>query len=914
MRKLTCALLGVFLGGLFHVAHATPYNIAPKAKITASSFVKGFEPEQVVDGEIRQLNRGEWRSTSGMAFYGYIDYPWIQLDWEREQRVERVVFFDRPDLKSHIAGVTLHFSDGSEVYVNSIDNNGAARVVDFEPRATRYIRIECTDADGLNTGLSEVEVYPELTDESACIEKVDPYIETARGRYFFFATGSRPFGMISAAPLTRNKNQYGGGYNYNSKEVLGFPQLHDWMNGGIVLMPTTGEVSTDGGEQAWKSAFAHEGEIVRPGYHRLFLDRYQMWVEQTATDRVGFYRLTYCQDAPLADVLLNLGGYCGTVTMTDARVRKVNDFEVEGAVNTMGRLWGGPKNVKVYFVMQFDKPFTALNAWDDTEVLTRVDSLVAKNGKPVPRAEGMTYYDAPSAGVRAHFSARTGEQIQVKIAVSYTGIDNARLNLQTDCPHWNFDEVHRDAEQEWEDYLSRITVKGGSREQQVKFYTDLWHVLLGRHKIDDYSGDYPDYTQGACEGAHTEAVYKLRTLSKDANGKVAHHMYNSDAFWLTQWNLNVLWGLAWPEVLDDFAASLVQYARNGGLLPRGPNLGGYSYIMSSCPATSLITCAFQKDMLTKVHPREAYRIMVRNHRLPGMLGSAGQIADYERLGYYPGSAGLTVETAFQDWALGQMAQKLGRKKDAAYFDKRSHGWQSLYCPEVGLLLSKDAKGEWTHKNPLSGAGWIEANAWQGTFGLSHDIHRLAQLMGGNDSLCHKLNSAFEQSRGHHFVFGYSGGYVSYANQPGCSNAHVFNRAGRPELAQYWVRRVNEQAYGATIPDMGYGGHDEDQGQMGGVSALMSLGLFSVDGTCSVRPVYDVTSPVFDEVVIRLNPHYYKEGGEFRIHCHDNSDVNNYIQRAEYNGTELHDFLLPHEEYAKGGVLELWMGEHPRTMK
>lgn len=907
MKRLILLLLCIVTSMFALPSYATPYNIAVKAKVSASSAVEGFMPGNIIDGKIRQLNQGEWRSTSQISFYGSIDYPWIQLDWDDEQYVERVVLYDRPDTKSHIAGVTLHFSDGSEVYVNSIDNNGAARVVDFPARRTRFIRIECTDADGINAGLSEVEAYPALTDDNACIEKVNPYIETARGRYFFFATGSRPFGMISAAPLTRNKNQYGGGYNYNSKEVLGFPQLHDWMNGGIVLMPTTGEVETSGGEQSWKSPFVHEGEIVRPGYHRLFLERYNLWVEQTATDRVGMYRFTYCEDAPQADVLLNLGGYCGTVTMTDARVNRVNNREIEGSVNSMGRLWGGPKNVKIYYVMQFDRPFTRLDAWDDQQILTGIDSLRARNGKPVPRVEGMTYWDGPSAGVRARFSAKNGEQIQVKIAVSYTSIENARLNLESDCNHWDFDTVHQDAEREWDEQLSRITVKGGSTKQQVKFYTDLWHVLLGRHKIDDFSGDYPDYTQGVREGSHTDAVYRLRTLPRGKDGKVKYHMYNSDAFWLTQWNLNILWGLAWPEVLDDFAASLVQYAHNGKLLPRGPNLGGYSYIMTACPATPLITCAYQKGMLTKVDAGDAYRVMVDNHRKPGMLGSKEELADYERLGYYPGSAGFTIEAAFQDWALGQMALKMGKKRDAAYFDKRSHGWQSLYCPQVGLILPKKANGEWVHQNTLSGEGWIEANAWQATWSLSHDLGRLASLMGGNDSLCSKLNFAFEQSRRHHFVFGYGAGYVSYANQPGCSNAHVFNRAGHPELAQYWVRRVNEQAYGATIPDMGYGGHDEDQGQMAAVSALMSLGLFSVDGTCSTDPVYDITSPVFDEICIRLHPDYYPEAKTFTIRCHNNSDENCYIQKATYNGQPLNDFLLPHVDFARGGLLELSMG-------
>jgi putative alpha-1,2-mannosidase len=182
-------------------------------------------------------------------------------------------------------------------------------------------------------------------------------------------------------------------------------------------------------------------------------------------------------------------------------------------------------------------------------------------------------------------------------------------------------------------------------------------------------------------------------------------------------------------------------------------------------------------------------------------------------------------------------------------------------------------------------------------------------MGGNDVLCEKLNYAFEQSEKDKFVFGYGRGYVSYANQPGCSNAHVFNYAGKPWLSQYWVRKVNAQAYGAITPDAGYGGHDEDQGQMGGVSALMSLGLFSLQGTCSQKPVYEITSPVFDEITIQLNPHY-ASGKAFKIKVHDNSDANCYIQKATLNNQTLHQLVFSHDDFAKGGELEIWLGNNP----
>jgi putative alpha-1,2-mannosidase len=159
------------------------------------------------------------------------------------------------------------------------------------------------------------------------------------------------------------------------------------------------------------------------------------------------------------------------------------------------------------------------------------------------------------------------------------------------------------------------------------------------------------------------------------------------------------------------------------------------------------------------------------------------------------------------------------------------------------------------------------------------------------------------------VFDYNDGYVSYANQPGVSNAHVFNYAGKPWLTHYWVRRVREQAYGGITPDLGYGGHDEDQGQMGGVSALMSIGFFSLQGNASATPVYDITSPIFDTIIIHLDPRYYT-GKTFTIHAYNNSRENDYIQRAKLNGKEWNDFWFTHEEFSRGGMLELWLGDKP----
>ncbi len=884
--------LVLFLALLSLQSLAGTDNIALQARVSASSSLNTlYKANNVKDGIIGVADKGEWACEGVTTDWGYIRFPWIQLDWSQPQSIDKILLFDRPSKDEHIASGRLIFSDGSQVWVGEIPNDGSAKLVKFETKNITSVRFETTDGDGKDLGFSEIEVYTSRTAKTDYVGWVDPYIETNRGRYFFFITGARPFGMVGAAPHTRNKNQNGGGYNYNEKEVLGFGQIHAWMMSGIEIMPANNAVDPRGGENAWKSEFSHDDELVQPGYQRLYLKQPGTWVELTATERVSFYRFRYTQDMP-TQILINLGGYMGNSTMAQTSVRMINDKEFEGSLSSIKRYWGGPKDVKVYFVVQFDKPSKSFDGWKGSTLLHNLSEL---NGD--------------STGIAAKYDVKGGDEVNMKIAISYTSIDNARKNLLAECTSWDFDAVRNESRQVWNEWLGKIDVKGGDADQKIKFYTDLWHVLLGRQKINDVSGDYPDRTTGTREGNFTDAVFKVKQVPKDSNGKLRYNMYNSDAFWLSQWNLNILWGLGWPEVQDELSSSMIQYADNGGLLPRGPSGGGYSYIMTSNPTANLIAGTFQKGLLTKVDVNHAFEVLKRNQMPGGMLGSKEDVSFYIKNGWWKDNAGITIEAAFQDWAVAQMAYKLGKKQDYKYFTKRSEGWKACFNPAQNLLFPKDGSGLFTHNDPLSGSGWVEANAWQATWGVSHDIPGLAALMGGNDMLCSKLNYAFEKAAPQDFVFDYNDGYVSYANQPGLSNAHVFNYAGKPWLTQYWVRRVREQAYGGITPDLGYGGHDEDQGQMGALSALMSIGLFNLQGNASATPVYDITSPIFDSITIKLDPRYYT-GKSFVILSHNNSKVNAYIQKVLINGKELNDFWFTHDEFAKGGMLEIWLGDKP----
>ena len=889
--KLTIYILFVTAMLWSQALQARPVSISGLAKVKASSELNaGFSARHIADGIMAIENKGCWMAKGQNV--------WVQLNWKKPQLINKVVIYNFPLSLGRIKTGQLVFGDGSILEV-SLPKDGTAKAVEFDEKKTTSVRFVATSGNGENLGLSEIEVFPSPNQYDDPVSWVDPYIETDRGRFFYFITGSRPFGIVSAAPMTINGNNNGGGYAHKSTEILGFPQIHAWTVSGINLIPTLSNVDPTKGEAEWKSKFKHDDEIVQPGYHRVYMSKYSTWVEQTSSDRVSLYRLTWAKDT-VAQVLLSLGGKLGNSRMANADVRKISNTEFEGSVSSVDRAYNvGPVDVKIFFVVQLDKACRSFDAWKGKNRFRDIQSV-----------------SGDSAGVALIYPVKAGEQLNLKIAVSYTSVENAQKNLQAECTTWDFEKVRNDSREIWNEWLGKIQVEGGSTAQRIKFYTDLWHVLLGRQRINDVSGDYPDRTEGPRHGEHgylTDAVFKIKNTGKNADGSLKHSMYSSDAFWLTQWNLNVLWGLAWPQIQDDMAASMVAYSNNGGLLPRGPAGGGYTYIMTGCPATNLIVSAYMKSILTKTDPENAFQQIKKNHLPGGMMGGGkffeNDLRFYIEKGWWPNNAGINIEAAFQDWGAAQMAKKLNNPSDFEYFMKRSESWKNCYEPNQKLLFPKNLEGKFTHTKPLEGWGYVEANAWQSTWGVSHNIPGLAQLMGGNDELCKKLNEAFVQGRASDFVYSYSSGYVSYANQPGCSNAHVFSYAKAPWMTQYWVRQVKEQAYGGITPQLGYGGHDEDQGQMGGVSALMAIGLFNIVGTESITPFYEITSPVFDKITIQLDNKYYK-GKKFVIKTYNNSKQNCYIQNAKLNGKALENFWFTHQQFAAGGKLELWLGDKP----
>ena len=661
-----------------------------------------------------------------------------------------------------------------------------------------------------------------------------------------------------------------------------------------MVMPTTGGVNPAGGPEGWKSAHQHANEIMTAGYHKLVLDRYNITVEITSTARAGYHRWTFGSDG-VADIFFDLHSVLGGTDQTDALVTKVGDREIEGWVHMYAKGGSGYEGEsrdvgKVYFFARFSKPFAALRAWKKAD-LGAVNSAA---GHPLV--------------VYPRFQVKRGDVLLMKIGIPFCNTSQARKNLDVEIGERDFQSIKDESRAEWNEWLGKVRVTGGSEQQRIKFYTDVWHTLFGRQTLNDVDGRYFDRMNNC-----------IRQIPL-VNGKPRHRVFNTDAFWWTMWNLNIWWGLAYPSVLEEWVQDALLWYDNDPKhrIPWGNvNEAAHSWIMLGAERTPLVCRAAQMGM-TSFDVEKAYAALRQMH-MSSRVGGNGWLDgldDYLKLGYIPydakihdqsRTASLTCDDAYTDWALAQLAQRLGKKADYAMFMRRSENWKNLW--DGHYIRPRYRDGRWADFNPLVGRnkGYCESNAEQYSFFTVQDVPGVAKLMGGFDKYAERLNADFQKAEPSNFAFAegeFSGeGPINYANEPNMQAAHLFNYAGRPWLSQYWVRIVRKLAYGQVGAVGGYAFGDEDQGQLGASRALMAIGLFSLRGGCENPPIYEITTPIFDTVTIESDPKYYP-AKQFVIKTYNNSPVNHYIQSAKLDGVPLDNCWIFHRQLAQGKTLEL----------
>ena len=624
---------------------------------------------------------------------------------------------------------------------------------------------------------------------------VEPRIGTAHCRWFHFTPGAMPFGMAKPAPSTNghigNKSGWEAtGYDYRDQSIEGFPCLHEFQIGGIVLMPTTGPLKTipgavdDSTGIGYRSRFDRTDEIATAGYYSVLLKDYSICAELTATPRVAIQRYTFPagEDSHILFDIGNRQGESGAVR--DAEITFTEDGHIEGWVITEPeyvRKYQPGASVPLYFSAVLDKVPVGFGAFNGADI--RPDERKATGA---------------GSGLYLTFRTQDQESVTAKVGLSYTSVENARLNRETEAATLTFDEAREISRQTWEEYLGRIRVETPAREDKVKFYTGLYHALLGRGLASDVNGAYPRN-----DGSVGQIPLK--------DGKPVHNLYNTDAAWGAQWNLTQVWALAYPEYYSDYISSHLLVYKDAGWLADGIANSRYVSGVGTNLLSTIIAGAYQCG-IRDFDVNTAYEACLKNE-LDGEnrpLG-AGKIDTryFVEYGYVPHldkgdgpdeafmfSASHTLEYAYSAWAVAQWAKQLGKTDDYNRLMDLSKGWERIYDPSCNFVRPKKKDGTFIEDfNPMQvWRGFQEGNAWQYTFYVPHDAKGLVAKVGA-DVFNHRLDSIFTVSRklifsGGTEVGAFAGLQTLYnqGNQPCLHISWMFNEAGRPSLTQKWVRR------------------------------------------------------------------------------------------------------------------------------
>ncbi|MGV8095064.1 MAG: GH92 family glycosyl hydrolase [Mangrovibacterium sp.] len=747
---------------------------------------------------------------------------------------------------------------------------------------------------------------------------VNPNIGTVHSRWFFYTPGAVPFGMAKLGPSTNGS--YGNlsgweavGYEDGHSSIEGFACFHEFQVGGLMLQPVTGKLQTKPGtlenpEDGYRSVFDKKDEQATAGYYSVLLKKYQTKVELTATERVGFQRYTFPESSE-ARIIFDVANQLGeSGAVIDGYVKMTDANTVEGYIVTKPeyvKKYQPEAEVKMFFYAKIDK---AADSWN----------TFYRNGDMLSQKE----IKGPGACIALNYKTKANEKITVKIGQSYTSVENAKGNLLAEAKDLRFDEAKKQALEKWNHMLGRIQVEGGTNADQTKFYTGLFHALLGRGLANDVNGSYP---------MNNGQIGQIK-IGKD--GKPVHHYYNTDAIWGGFWNLTQLWALAYPEYYSEWIQSqLLVYQETGWL---GDGIANSKYV--SGVGTNFVSLAIASAYncgIRDFNVELGYEAALKNEvGWKNRIEGAGKmdVKQFVEKGYSPYSENLhmkttpegsgfaashTLEYSFSSYAVAQFAKLLGKEDDYEKLTRLSKGWKLLFDEETKLIRPRDQQGEFIKNfNPLAPwVGFQEGNAVQYTFYVPHDTEELVKRLG-EETFNTRLDSIFIISQKNIFgggktVNAFSGVNTLYnhGNQPNLHISWLFNFSGKPYLTQKWVRAICDEFYG-TDGLHGYGyGQDEDQGQLGAWYVMSSIGLFDVKGLTEINPKFQIGSPMFDRVSIQLNPRYYT-GREFIIEARNNSKDRKYIQSVSLNGQDLNSVFLPFAEVTRGGKLVLEMGPEP----
>ncbi len=688
-----------------------------------------------------------------------------------------------------------------------------------------------------------------------------------------FVGASVPFGMVQLGPTNMSKGwHWCSGYHYSDSTIIGFSHTH--LNGtgigdlgDILIMPTTGNPTTFKGTfsdltKGYVSKFSHKEETVSPGYYGVKLQKYNIKVELTASNRVGYHRYTFPESAK-SNIIIDLGEGIDWDEPTETALKQIDARTIEGYRYSRG--WA--KNQKVYFRAVFSKDMNF------TAVVEPIFRPRSKDSLNVNKAI-------------LSFKTTKNEIVEAKVAISYVSCANAAENLKTELADWNFKKAKAAAKAKWNIELSKIQIKTNDIKVKTMFYTSLFRTMISPSEFCDMNGDY--------RGADGK-VYNTKTF-------VPHTVFS---LWDTYRTFHPLQTILNPKRTSDWVNSLLDITEKQGSLPIWHLVGNETETMVGVHSIPVIVDAILKN-IEGIDAERAYKLVrayeQRNDRGLNFVRELGYIpADKENW-----SVSKALEYAIDDYSIALLAKKMGKTVDYELFAKRAKYYANYFDKELGFMRGKLADGTFRKEyNPSFSlheeADYVEGNGWQYTFMVPHDPEGSINLFGNKENFSQKLDSLFLVSSklndGASIDISGLIGQYAHGNEPSHSTLYLYQYANQGYKTAEKVRQVLTEMYKPTVD--GLCGND-DCGQMSAWYVFSSLGFYPMN---PVNGEYVFGSPIIDKAIIKL-----ENGKKFTIEVKNNSKENIYIQSVRLNGKPHSSFLIRHTDITQGGELIFVMGK------
>ncbi|WP_299782456.1 GH92 family glycosyl hydrolase [uncultured Formosa sp.] len=705
---------------------------------------------------------------------------------------------------------------------------------------------------------------------------VNPFIGTG-GHGHTYPGATVPFGMLQVSPVNGISSwDWCSGYHYSDSTVVGFSHLSLSGTGigdlaDVLFMPVNKEVDIlktpkTRDSLSYKSTYSHINETATPGYYQVFLEDHNINVELTTALRTAYHKYTFKTNDPQT-VVVDLGFGINWDKATESSITVEDDYTISGYRFSTG--WA--KNQKVFFVAKFSNPITNYNLVSDRTV---VENNVAEGEK---------------IATQLFFDSGENTELFAKVALSSVSVANAKDNLEPGG--FEFETVKTKAENTWNEALSKIKVETPIDSLKTIFYTAMYHTQLAPVTFSDKNGQF-------------------RKENDSIETALGYTAYSTLSLWDTFRAEHPLLTLIAPEKVSDITNTMLAYYETKKILPVWTLYGNETNTMTGYHSIPVIVEAYLKG-IEGFDAEKAYEAMKTT-----MMQDERGLKYYKEYGYIPyelldESVTITLEYAYDDWCIAQMAKALGKDDDYNYFLNRSKAYQYLFDTETGFMRGKAEDGKSWHtpfdpkySNHREHTDYTEGNAWQHSWFVPHNVENFIELHGSNDVFTDRLEQLFTESSeitGTNTSADISGliGQYAHGNEPSHHIAYMFNAANKPWRTQYWSRHILDTQYNTT-PN-GLSGN-EDCGQMSAWYVLSSIGLYPMNPASTE---YEIGSPIFEKATISVS-----ENKTFSIEAENVSSKNMYIQSATLNGKLFNQSSITHKTLWEGGTLHFVMGDTP----